>query len=256
MDYANHIALEMADKPPEEYIGRRLSELFSKGAQARFLDIYREVLESRKPVSIDGCYYEDLIGVYRAGVWLDIRISPLDDAVAIAWRNVTERKRSEDERETVVWFLRLMNESMRKQELIHSSLLFFQEVSGCEAVGIRLRDGEDYPYFEVRGFSHQFVQVENCLCARDANGLALRDEGANPVIDCMCGNVVETLRSVEAVLPRTEASGPTPPPSSSPAPPRRTSGTHALGRCNGEGYESVALIPLQAECAQWVFSVE
>ena len=32
--------------------------------------------------------------------------------------------------------------------------------SGCEAVGIRLREGDDFPYFETRGFPAEFVLAE------------------------------------------------------------------------------------------------
>ena len=41
---------------------------------------------------------------------------------------------------------------------------------GCEAVGIRLKDGDDYPYYEARGFPQEFVRLENQLCARDEPG--------------------------------------------------------------------------------------
>ena len=33
------------------------------------------------------------------------------------------------------------------------SLDFFQKQSGCEAVGIRLKDGDDFPYYEKTRFS-------------------------------------------------------------------------------------------------------
>ncbi len=32
--------------------------------------------------------------------------------------------------------------------------------TGCEAVGVRLVDGEDFPYYETHGFSGRFVEME------------------------------------------------------------------------------------------------
>ena len=45
-----------------------------------------------------------------------------------------------------------MNERITTRELIGNLTRLIQEWSGCEAVGIRLREGEDFPYCETRGF--------------------------------------------------------------------------------------------------------
>ena len=100
------------------------------------------------------------------------------------------RVREEKERETASEFLRLVNECRGKSDLIRMAATFFQEKSGCEAVGIRLKEGEDYPYYEFRGFSKEFIFLENRLCTCDEAGGMVRDEFGNPVLDCMCGNVL------------------------------------------------------------------
>ncbi len=123
---------------------------------------------------------------------------------------------------------------------------FFQQQSGCEAVGVRLHEGGDYPYYEAKGFPKEFVLMENSLCARDKAGRLISDETGNPVIECMCGNVIRgrfdpskpfftangsfwTNNTTELLRSTTEAD--------------RQSRTR--NRCNGEGYESVALVPLR-----------
>lgn len=127
------------------------------------------------------------------------------------------------------------------------SLDFMQRLSGCEAVGIRLKRGDDYPYFVLRGFPEDFVRTENHLCSYGTDGSALRDDIGNPVLDCMCGNILcgrfdpsKTFFSqhgsfwsnctTELLASTTEAD--------------RQARTR--NRCNGEGYESVALIPLRS----------
>ena len=52
----------------------------------------------------------------------------------------------------MVKFLQLMNKCKGTVGLAHSAVNFFCERSGFEAVGIRLKDGDDYPYFESSGF--------------------------------------------------------------------------------------------------------
>ena len=101
------------------------------------------------------------------------------------------RKRAEEERETTIEFLRLVNESRQTSELVHSATDFFQKQSGCEAVGIRLKAGQDYPYCETKGFPQSFVISETNLCAHDAMGKPCTDDCGDPILDCMCGNVIQ-----------------------------------------------------------------
>lgn len=155
-------------------------------------------------------------------------------------------KRVEQESENTIELLRLANESTGTKDLIRNVTAFFQESSGCDAVGVRLREGDDYPYFETRGFSKEFVMSESRLCARDTSGLIMRDAAGNPVLECMCGNVISgrfdpskpfftpqgsfwTNSTTELLATTSEED--------------RQARTR--NRCNGEGYESVALIPLR-----------
>ncbi|HEY3274042.1 MAG TPA: PAS domain-containing sensor histidine kinase [Methanocella sp.] len=160
-------------------------------------------------------------------------------------RDITRRKQAEEEREIVVEFLRLMNESRSTEGLIRKATVFFQEKSGCEAVGIRLREGDDYPYYEARGFQPAFIRKENSLCNRDEQGRVIRNSDGFPVLDCMCGNVITgrsdwtqpfftergsfwTNSTTELLASTTD----------------KDRLTKTRNVCNTEGYESFALIAL------------
>lgn len=118
--------------------------------------------------------------------------------------------------------------------------------SGCEAVGIRLAAGEDYPYFETRGFPPSFVLAESHLCAQGPDGKLLRDENGKPVVECMCGNIL--CGRTDLAKPFFTAHGSfwtnstTALLAGTTEPDRQG---HTRNRCNREGYESVALIPLR-----------
>jgi len=160
--------------------------------------------------------------------------------------DITERKRMEHEREIAVELLELINNSTGTADLVRAAATFFQKQSGCEAVGIRLKKGEDFPYFEARGFPEEFVQLENSLCAKDASGEILRDSAGDPYIECMCGNVI--CRRIDPAKPFFTPGGSfwandtTRLLASTSDADRQT---RTRNRCNGEGYESVALIPLR-----------
>jgi diguanylate cyclase (GGDEF)-like protein/PAS domain S-box-containing protein len=160
-------------------------------------------------------------------------------------QDITERKWAEEAREATVEMLRICNMAVSTRELMRHLTVFFQQFSGCEAVGVRLQEGRDFPYYETRGFSEEFLQAENSLCAVDQSGELQRDHVGHPACDCMCGNVIcgrsdpskpfFTNRGsfwsgdTSELLANTTEAG-------------RQAKTR--NRCNGEGYESVALIPL------------
>jgi len=239
----NRAAERMDKQPREELIGRSLRAA-RPGAEAfGLLEVLRRVWETGTPEHFPVRLYQDqaLAGWYDNYVYK----LPTGDLVAI-FEDVTAQKHLEDEREVTVRLLGQLNRANDLHAAMRSVTALLQEWSGCEAVGIRLRQGEDYPYFETRGFPAEFVQAENQLCARDLQGQLVRDEVGSPVLECMCGNVL--CGRFDPALPFFTAFG-----------SFWSNGTSALlastsekerqartrNRCNGEGYESVALIPLK-----------
>ncbi|WP_370576001.1 PAS domain S-box protein, partial [Methanomethylovorans sp.] len=161
--------------------------------------------------------------------------------------DITERKRVEDEREMTINLLSLLNASNDLPELIASVTELLKSWSGCEAVGIRLKKGDDYPYYQTQGFPASFVNLENSLCTHDIQGQILRDDCGNPVLECMCGNII--YGRFDPKMPFFTGHGSFWTNSTSEL-LANTTETDRLVRtrnhCNGEGYESVALIPLRS----------
>ncbi|MBI2302252.1 MAG: GAF domain-containing protein, partial [Armatimonadetes bacterium] len=158
-----------------------------------------------------------------------------------------EEGRGGSERDNTLRLLRLLNDEASTGELIRALTAQLQEWTGCEAVGVRLHAGGDFPYFETRGFTAEFVCAESSLCERDPDGQVKRDSLGQPVLECMCGNILRGR--TDPSLPFFTAGG-----------SFWTNSTTALlastteaerqartrNRCNGEGYESVALVPLRS----------
>lgn len=159
--------------------------------------------------------------------------------------DVTESKLAELERETTVEFLGLVNEWHVKTELFEKILNFFKKHSGCDAAGIRLREGDDFPYYMTKGFPPQFILAEKYLCQREPGGSIALDGSGHAVLDCMCGNVIRG-RTDPALPIFTQrgsfwTNGPTESWSTST---EKELQTFTRNGCNEEGYESVALIPI------------
>jgi len=185
----------------------------------------------------------------RVAIRHDIQGRPLE--VTGINQDVTERKLAELERESTVAFLRLVNTGSDLHDLVAQAVSFFRRQSGCSAVGLRLRDGDDYPYYVAQGFPEQFIKAENSLCCRAADGQVERDAIGNPVLACMCGNVI--CGRFDASQPFFSASGSFWSNGTTELLARTTAQdrqARTRNRCNGEGYESVALIALRVgtEC--------
>jgi PAS domain S-box-containing protein len=114
-------------------------------------------------------------------------------------------------------------------------------------VGIRLRDGDNYPYYASIGFSEKHLSSENCLCSIDSSGKQLYHPDNQLVLDCMCGDVI--CRRFDPAKSHFTEGGSFWINSSSEFVASATSAEQASkirDCCKSEGYESVALIPLNA----------
>ncbi len=156
-----------------------------------------------------------------------------------------ERARMHD-RARMLELLRVLNRPGDLRELIKAITGFMQSWTGCAAVGVRLSDGEDFPYCETRGFSKDFVLAEKYLCVRDLEGQVRRDAAGSPVLDCMCGNVIRGRVDPSKSFFTHKGSFI----SNHTTQLLATTGEEdrqgrTRNRCNGEGYESVLLIPLR-----------
>ncbi|MBN1576241.1 MAG: PAS domain S-box protein [Chitinispirillaceae bacterium] len=161
--------------------------------------------------------------------------------------DITERIQADSRVQLSRDTLELLNRVEDTTETIEDILKLIKKSTGIEAVGIRLREGNDYPYYKTEGFPDHFVKAERYLCAYDANGNCISDGLGNPLLECMCGNII--CGRTDPELPFFTKSGSfwsngTSELLASTTEKDRQSPTR--NRCNGEGYESVALIPLRS----------
>ena len=143
--------------------------------------------------------------------------------------------------------IRTLSTQGKAQDILRRLINQMRDWSGCDSVGIRFREGLDYPYFETRGFSEEFVQMENRLCITGSDGRPVLDKNGNPRLECMCGNVIQGRTNPDLPFFSGRGSfwsnGTTALLAGSTEADRQSS---TRNRCNGVGYESVALVPLRS----------
>jgi PAS domain S-box-containing protein len=160
--------------------------------------------------------------------------------------DISEQKMQEEVHKETSRLIIMINSGGDLRECISSLTASLKAWSGCEAVGIRLKENDDFPYFETIGFPPKFVYTEKYLCSYGKDGKILKDDVGNPVLECMCGNILRGRFDISKPFFTPKGSfwsNDTTDLLASTTDTDRQARTR--NRCNGEGYESVALIPMR-----------
>jgi len=217
-------------------------------------DLYEHIGSEAYAAMADGSVYSiDTEMKKRDGtlIWCNLtgQIVSIDHpADGIIWmiKDITEQKLKDGYGKISLEILQILNEPGRLQDSIQRVLDVVKMQTNFDAVGIRLQDGNDYPYFVQEGFPVDFLRAENTLVERAADGGLCRDKDGSISLECTCGLVISG---------RTD-----------PASPLFTSGgsfwtndalqlldiphdedprLHPRNQCIHQGYASVALIPIR-----------
>ncbi len=96
IDYLNAAACLNNRRTLDEQRGRGLLELMPNHREVGLFDEYCRVVETGAPLSKDLLFYADDYAGERLGRWFEIRAARMGDGFVSAWRDVTERKRTEE----------------------------------------------------------------------------------------------------------------------------------------------------------------
>lgn len=182
-------------------------------------------------------------------VEVNVRYCPEDGGQFIAFlRNITERKRAEALHRMGQDILLALNENEDMKEAIQRVLGLLRSATGVDAVGIRLQDGDDFPYFYQEGFPPDFLQKEDSIVARNKDGGVCRDSCGNVCLECTCGMVISG--STDHANPLFTPGGSAWTNDSFPylkVPADQDPRTTPRDECIHQGYASIALIPIRAK---------
>lgn len=143
-----------------------------------------------------------------------------------------------------------LNNQKSFRENIHTILDVLKEETGYDALGIRLKNKEDFPYYATKGFSNDFLLTENSLTAKDHDGCPCRDTEGTLKLECTCGLVISG--KTDPTHPLFTSGGSFWTNNSFPIlelPVDQDPRLSPRNRCIHEGYAAFALIPLRVNDA-------
>lgn len=186
-------------------------------------------------------------------VWIILSVSLVRDDegrpihfVAHA-QNITKRKQAEERQRLANEILRILNDPPFLADTVHALLNLIKKETGFDAVGLRLRIENDYPYFAQNGFSEDFLSRENTLLVHNGYGETCLDDDGDSLLECTCGLVISG--KTDPVNPLFTPGGSFWTNDAFPLlvlPADEDPRLNPRNRCIHEGFLSVALIPVRA----------
>ena len=239
IEYVNPMFTQVTGYPSEEAIGQNPRLLNAGDTPAEYFRTLWETIAAGREWRGEFHNRKKNGELY----WESALISPLkafDGAtthfVAVK-EDITARKQAERRQKLTAQVFSLLALPSEKTDKIHDILQLIRDFSGCEVVGIRLRENGGFPYYRTLGLNDEWLDAENAHHA---------DSGPK-VAACLCGKVL--LGLTDPALPCFTPGGsywlsaPVGVASDGTAGPGCLC---ARGLGQSESFQSMALIPLRS----------
>lgn len=245
----NHAFEFLTGRSAQEVIGHSLENLFPPKLVESSLELIKKTLGGEPWETVEiAIQHRD--GSVRTLLWNSATLFARDGKTPVATiaqgQDITERKRAEAYGEMRREVLQILNEPGDLQDSIQRVLAALKTRTGFDAVGIRLQDGDDFPYFAQEGFPKDFLLTENTLIERAADGGLCRDKDGNVSLECTCGLVISG--KTDPANPLFTPGGSCWTNNSFPLldiPPGEDPRLHPRNQGIHQGYASVALVPIR-----------
>lgn len=241
----NERACRMLGYEREELLGMKAEVIEAPRDQARLADLL-DRLQAKGHATFETRH------LARNGTRIPVEVSARlfelqgEPTVLAVARDITDRKLATAYAELTRDVLQILNEPGDLRDSIRRVVAVLKARTGFDAVGIRLRDGDDFPYVGHVGFPADHVRLENSLIERAADGLACRGKEGRVNLECTCGMVLSGNTDMfdHALTPGgsfwTNDSG-----ALLGLPADEDPRSNPRNRCIHEGYASVALVPIR-----------
>jgi PAS domain S-box-containing protein len=162
-------------------------------------------------------------------------------------RDITARKQTEQLLAVPAEILAILAVSAPLRETVDGIVTVLKRATCLDAVGLRLLEGDDYPFTAAVGYSDDFLQAENSMAVRYPDGGLCRNEDGSVRLECTCGLVLSGDTDPAGSLFTAGGSAFTN--DAHPLlglPPEEDPRLHPRNRCIHAGFLSIALVPLRA----------
>ncbi|MBN8215645.1 MAG: PAS domain-containing protein [Spirochaetes bacterium] len=185
----NEVYCAMSGYSRDDLLGRSIADIEVADGQAGFLTRMVPILDGRETRFEQRHRGKD-------GRILDLELSARPEGgseglIYVFLHDITRQRLSERLLKLHARILAALNAGGGDRKVISEILRWIQFKLDLESLAVRLREGEDYPFFVTLGLDKSFVLQERGLCIRGPGGRMMRRENGGPVHECLCGAVLE-----------------------------------------------------------------
>ena len=241
----NEAWAEMSGYSAEELLGMRIHNLAPSG-NASDIDVHmkkaiadgEDRFESRQ-LRKDGSAFD---------VELSVRVQPTGvPRLAGFIRDITERKQADRLLALQSEILENLTGHSTAEGALGGIVAAIQRATGLDAVGLRLAENDDWPFFAAVGYTDDFLETESTLAVRYPDGGLCTNDDGSPQLECICGLVLRGDSDPADPLFTPGGSVWTNDSASLLAlPPEQDPRLHPRNKCIHVGFQSIALIPLRS----------
>jgi len=114
-----------------------------------------------------------------------------DIAFALYNIDLEEQRSIASERQALTAsILSILNRKNEWQRLIKDIINVLKDYTKIEAIGIRMQEEEDFPFYETIGYSSEFLKSDNLLCSKNDKNENIKDINGDVVLKCLCGKII------------------------------------------------------------------
>lgn len=210
--------------------------------------IIDKILKTKKPVSVEHLHFDKNNNPVNVEVFGFPVLDKENNITQIIeyYIDITHKKQDEQFKSVSTNILSVLNSNEDFYSSLKRIIKIIKESFDLDAVGIRLKEEDDYPYYVHSGFSNYHILCENSLLVKNDDSASGKQQEQN--LECTCGLVISGkadpknplvteagsiwTNDSKALLELTKAEDPR---------------MNARNRCIHDGYNSISLIPIKTD---------
>lgn len=164
-------------------VGKTVKEVLPE-TEYYWVEKYANIVASGQPD-----FYQNYSAVLDK--YFDVWVFPTaEDSFGVVVSDISEQKKMEQRRSLFNKVLALLNSDDDIKGIINELADLFKEFAKADGVGIRVREGETFPYYVTRGICNDFGTENDSLCSPRSDGEICTNKDGQLEFDCLCCSVV------------------------------------------------------------------